>query len=178
MYNACVYIFCILHCCLFYITPAFQFREEFFQVRTLDGHLEHLTGVESDDSGHFSKEVGVNCRSKLLELKHFDLCSGALVPDVMHDLLEGALQHVLQLLLCYCIEECLFTLSYLNEKMKGMELGYMEDNRPSPVDNCNHLKQNGTQVHVHLCVHVHIHVLCISMRYCMYTYRSRLVHLR
>ena len=145
----------LLHNYSYTCTSIFQFREEFFQVHTLESHYEHLAHLEDDESGVFSKEVGVNCRSKLLELEHFDLCSGALVPDVMHDLLERVLQHLLRLLRCYCIEEQgLFTLSYLNEKILGFGFGYMEDNRPSPVDKCNHLKQNGTLacVYMYMCM--------------------------
>ena len=69
--------------------------------------------------GVYSKEVGVNCRSELLRLEHFDLRSGALVPDVMFDLLEGLLLHLLCLLLPYCVEEKrFFNLSYLKDKKK------------------------------------------------------------
>ena len=71
------------------------------------------------------------------------MCSGALLPDVMHDLLEGTLQHVLQLLLAYCIDERkYFCIRTLNEKIKCMELGYMEDNCPSQLDHSKHLRQN------------------------------------
>ena len=72
------------------------------------------------------------------------MCSGTLLPDIMHDLLEGVMQHLLQLLFTYCIEEKrYFTLSTLNEKISGIELGYMEDNRPATIDNYKHLRQNG-----------------------------------
>lgn len=84
-------------------------------------------------------------RSILLDLQHFDMCSGALIPDVMHDLLEGALQHITKLLLHYLIDEKqYFTLSHLNSKIGGIELGYMEDNRPSPIAHSEKkLQQNG-----------------------------------
>ena len=111
--------------------------------------MQHCVLVEEDTTGQCSKEYGVNSRSILLDLKHFNMCSGSLLPDVMHDLLEGTLQHVMQLLLSYCIEEKkYFTLQYLNQKIDGIELGYMEDNRPAPVDHCKHLRQNGILIHV------------------------------
>ena len=79
-----------------------------------------------------------------MDLKGFDICSGTLLPDVMHDLLEGTLQHILQLLLSYCSEEKhYFALQTLNSKILGIELGYMEHTRPARVDKCNHLRQNG-----------------------------------
>ena len=113
-------------------------------MRTLESHLHHCDLVEADATGHCSTEYGVNCRSTLLDLNHMDMCSGVLLPDVMHDLLEGTIQHVLQLLLCYCIEDKhYFTLSFLNEKIEGIELGFMEDNRPAVIDQSKHIRQNG-----------------------------------
>ena len=128
-----------------------QFKEEEYTERTLQAHLQHCTLVESDSTGRLSIEHGVNSRSSLLQLVHFDMCSGALLPDVMHDLLEGALQHVLQLLLAYCIEKKrYFTLPMLNAKIEAIELGYMEDIRPAYVDHLRHLRQNGK-----------LHILCL-----------------
>ena len=85
----------------------FQFEEECFELRTLDEHIHQCDIIEDDDGDAVenSKEFGVNSHSVLLELKHFDMCSGALIPDVMHDLLEGALQHLLKLLLHYLMAE-------------------------------------------------------------------------
>ena len=107
-------------------------------------HLDHLRMIESDETGQYSVQCGVNSRSCLLELDNFDLCSGALLPDVMHDLLEGVLQHVLQLLLSHCIEDKhYFSLRDINEQIQGMEFSYVENNRPSLIDNHKHIRQNG-----------------------------------
>ena len=74
----------------------------------------------------------MNHRSILLDLLH--MCSGALLPDVMHDILEGALQYETKLLLQYCIrEKHYFSVSDLNEAIEGMELGYMESDQPAPI---------------------------------------------
>ena len=53
--------------------------------------------------GRNLKEHGINHRSSLLSLNYFDLCGGVLLPDIMHDILEGALQHELKLLLQHCV---------------------------------------------------------------------------
>ena len=79
------------------------------------------------------------------------MCSGALLPDVMHDILEGALQYEVKLLLQYCIREMqYFKVSDLNEAIEGLELGYMETDRPTPItsktiyaQDSNSLKQKG-----------------------------------
>ena len=52
---------------------------------------------------------------------------GSLVPDVMHDILEGALQYEVELMLQFMIDtEKYFTLEELNTRLEHMELGYME----------------------------------------------------
>lgn len=61
--------------------------------------------IETDASGENSTLYGVNCRSVLMELAYFDVCSGALLPDIMHDLLEGVLQYEAKLLLNHMINE-------------------------------------------------------------------------
>ncbi len=38
-----------------------------------------------------------------MDLKFFDVCSGALIPDVMHDVLEGVLQLELKLVLQHIV---------------------------------------------------------------------------
>ena len=83
------------------------------------------------------------------------MCSGALLPDVMHDILEGALQYETKLLLQYCIrEKHYFSVSDLNEVIEGMELGYMESDQPAPITSqtifapcSNSLKQKGMSPH-------------------------------
>ena len=82
-----------------------QFSEENFTLRTVEDHVRKLTELEDDQDGSLSTEYGINMRSCLLDLQYFNLCSGAILPDVMHDVLEGALQYELKLLLQYCVRE-------------------------------------------------------------------------
>ena len=106
-----------------------------------------------EENGEYSKEFGINSRSVLLELEHFDMCSGTLVPDVMHDLLEGSLQHIIVLIIKYLTEEKrYFRLSYLNQRIEEIELGYMEDNRPSKLSKKDKtLRQNGMPMYMYIC---------------------------
>ena len=46
-----------------------------------------------------SKSFGINRLSILNDLKYFDVADGTLLPDVMHDILEGNLQFETKLLL-------------------------------------------------------------------------------
>jgi len=59
--------------------------------------------------------------------RYFHVCDGGLVQDVMHDLLEGALQYELKLMLQYMIRvETYFSLDRLNTRLMNMDMGYME----------------------------------------------------
>ena len=97
----------------------------------------------------YSKEYGINYRTSLMDLKYFDPCSGGLVPDVMHDVLEGVLQREVKLILQHCVNSMkYFRLTQLNGIM---EFGYMEvTNRPTPIQRKTlhstdySLQQNGT----------------------------------
>ncbi len=99
-----------------------------------------------------SVKYGINSTSILNELKHFHTCNGALIPDIMHDVLEGGLQYEAKLILNrFIYEDRYFTLEDLNFKLENFEYGYLDTkNRPSPITretlttrSNNSLKQNG-----------------------------------
>ncbi len=55
------------------------------------------------------------------------MCDGALVPDIMHDVLEGALEYEVKLLLNVFIKkEKYFSLAEFNSRLECMDFGYME----------------------------------------------------
>ena len=79
---------------------------------------------------------------------YFHVCDGTMVPDVMHDVLEGLLQYEIKLMLKVMNN----TESYisLNGRLEFLELGHMESkDRPSQISSTtfqssgNSLKQNG-----------------------------------
>lgn len=120
-----------------HVCAPYQFQYKNFTLRTLEDH-RHQCVVPEEDISNFtenSKEYGVNFHSILMELTYFDVCSGALLPDVTHDLVEGVLQYEGNLLLQHCITDCqYFTVAYLNSVIENIELGYMEaDDRPIPI---------------------------------------------
>lgn len=71
----------------------------------------------------------------ILIVRYFHVCDGVLIPDVMHDLLEGALQYEVKLLLRHFIQtECYFSLDIFNSRLTNLELGYMETkDRPTTI---------------------------------------------
>ena len=67
-----------------------------------------------------------------MELQYFDICSGGLLPDIMHDILEGVLPYEAKLVLQHCIDADYFSFATLSNNLESMELGYMEiANSPS-----------------------------------------------
>ena len=57
----------------------------------------------------------MNRNSVLNKLRYFHVCDGSLLPDIMHDLLEGVLQYEVKFMLNTMIyTEQYFSLSYLN----------------------------------------------------------------
>lgn len=125
--------------------------EKDFQLRDKITHEQHCRLVEEDSSGVASKEYGINRNSILNELTYFHVCDGSMLPDIMHDVLEGVLQYETKLMLqTFVNRKKYFTLEELNSHLENMELGYTESkSRPSLVSHktlnseSNSLKQNG-----------------------------------
>ena len=108
--------------------------------------MRHCAEIETDEEA--STRYGVKRKSLLTQLQYFNICSGALIPDVMHDVLEGVLQYEAKLVLSHITSGCHYiSLSRVNHLLECIELGYMEVcNRPSAVVlnmDDKHLKQNG-----------------------------------
>lgn len=139
---------------------ATHFKESDFELRTPEMYDDQCSLVEGDSHGTHSREYGINRCSMLNQLRYFSFVSGALVPDVMHDLLEGVLLYEVKLLLAQFIsEDCYFTLEQLNHRIESFELGYSEArDRPTQIasttlsSNDNHLKQSGMHICACTCV--------------------------
>jgi len=58
---------------------------------------DQLQTIQDDPSQ--SREFGINQRSILMDIPSFDICSGTLVCDIMHDLFEGLLPYETKLML-------------------------------------------------------------------------------
>lgn len=55
--------------------------------------------LSATDRQHYSLVYGINRRALLSTLTFFDIASGSLIPDIMHDILEGALPLEVKLML-------------------------------------------------------------------------------
>lgn len=81
-----------------------KFTELDFCLRSSAEHLRQCQLLEREDLSssekqHYSTTYGVNRRAEIDKLLFFDVTSGALIPDIMHDILEGALPLELKLML-------------------------------------------------------------------------------
>ena len=120
-------------------------------MRTKDEHEKQCKEVEDDHTNSKSKEYGINHTSILNDLSHFHTSTGALLPDIMHDVLEGGLQYEMKLMLKqFVCEDKYFTIHDLRYRIENFGFGYTDvKNRPSPItmatltNGDNSLKQNG-----------------------------------
>ena len=64
-------------------------------------HQCDLIETIPDLSEHHSTVYGINYRSPLQDLKGFSVAEGGLIPNIMHDILEGALPLELKNMLKY-----------------------------------------------------------------------------
>lgn len=112
-----------------------------------DTHCQDLGGPLHD---HIATTFGIVCNSSLNACKYFHVMEG-LVPDIMHDILEGSLELCLRHMLIHFIHgEKLFTLRILNDRLASIKYGSSEiKNIPtlltaSHLTPDGHLKQSGT----------------------------------
>lgn len=132
--------------------------------------------IDQHDLNDLSVNSGINFNSILNSLQYFNVCSGALLPDIFHDMLEGVLPFELKLLLKYLIyEEQFFSLDDLNCAIESIELGELESlDRPSPIsyqtlrEDGHSLKQQGFSI---MCTHYVYTYMYITLSI-FFTYRN------
>ena len=99
-----------------------QFNPDKILPRTRDHYNEICDMLESYSDlttrKELSKVYGIVYRAGLNKIQHFHVIDG-LPPDIMHDLLEGAVPcEVKCLLQRYIFEEKIFTLAFINSRLK------------------------------------------------------------
>ena len=129
-----------------------QATEDLCKIRSPEEHDEFCDEIEEDPSK--SREHGINSNSVLNDLKYFHVSSGALVPDIMHDMLEGALQYEAKLIMQeFIYNDHYVSLADINSVIENFDFGHSEGKtRPTPISAQtlsnldNSLKQNGTYI--------------------------------
>ena len=95
--------------------------------------MTHCVGLEGSLRDHIATTYGVSRNSILNSLKYFSV-TNCLVPDVMHDVLEGSLQLCTKLVLNqFIVDKKLFTLGLLNQRITSYKYGPAITEKPSSI---------------------------------------------
>lgn len=73
-----------------FVFNAFNIKEDNLTLRTEELYKEHCRGLNGPMHEHISTTFGVTRNGVLNSLKYFHVTRGV-VPDIMHDILEGKL---------------------------------------------------------------------------------------
>lgn len=95
-------------------------RADAQQLRNPKLHLDHVKLALTDHDSY--KKTGVKSDFILDKLAHFTWIE-AMVPDVMHDILEGVAKRELSFILTALIKDKVFSLHHLNEKINKFNYG-------------------------------------------------------
>ena len=153
----------------------FQFVESHFTLRNDERHSYHCRMLDREDLSnadkqHFSLVYGVNRHALLHTLSYFSVVSGALIPDIMHDVLEGALPLEVKLMLkvdltnlcilcalqyfthiyiqVFVIDKNLFSLNYIDDGFKRLNLRSFDGDKPSTLSGVS-LTSHDSNLHQH-----------------------------
>lgn len=127
----------------------FQFYAEDFDPRTRETHRHHISTLNGPLYEYNSTTYGLRGDSLLNKSLYFHVTNG-LVPDIMHDVLEGSLAYEIKELIRYANSEGFCRLGDLNEAMNMFSYGSADRrNKPSPFNasvltsNDHGLRQSG-----------------------------------
>lgn len=141
---------------------------EDFIPRSRQTHADQCALLQGPLCEHFATTYGLTRDSILNSSRYFHVTE-ALIPDAMHDLLEGVLPYETKELIKYFISENVITLKELNSAIESFPyVGSDSKNKPIPISSstlhsADHLlKQTGNTV---MCVHI----LIMLTTYCSYT---------
>ena len=103
-------------------------------LRTREIYNEHCSSLDGPLHQHIATTYGVTSNSVLNTSNFFHVVDG-IVPDIMHDILEGTLQLHLKWLLAYLvIEEKIISLNTLNSRIQSFNYGPADSsNKPTPI---------------------------------------------
>ena len=163
-----------------------NFYEEDFAPRSREMHDRHCQEIETAPNAAVKNDLtttyGINHRSSLCDLGDFDI-TVQLPQDLMHTLLEGAVQYELRHMLLYYITDNQFTLAQLNAAIANQDYGYSEvSNKPGPLkesvfrgDERYKLKYNAAQARLFLRLMPFILSSLVSERDTLYDLLTELI---
>ena len=132
------------------LLPITQFLSEAFQPHTRETHANQCASLSGPLHEHFATTYGLH-RDSILNTSHYFHVTEGLIPDIMHDLLEGCLAYEVKELLKHLINSSIITLAELNSSMASFPYtGSDARNKPTPLSSTtmsssdHSLKQTGT----------------------------------
>lgn len=96
-----------------------QFVAEAFQRRTAAIHHQHCASLHKSNHDHFATTYGIHFNSILNESHYFHDTNG-MVPDVMHDVLEGVAPYEVKEMIKFYTSNGFFTLTELNNRIESL----------------------------------------------------------
>ena len=109
--------------------------------RTRETHARHIEGLDGPLRNHISTTYGINFDSLLNSTRYFHVTDG-LVMDIMHDVLEGALQYEVKELLKYLIDNNYCTLRSINSKIASFPYNGSDITTKPTVITADHLRSS------------------------------------
>lgn len=104
-----------------------------FEPRTRETHSSHCEMLGGAFHDHYATTYGIHRDSIVKESRYFHVTDG-LVPDVMHDVLEGVVPFGTKELLKHLIHTKVLTLSELNNALDSFPYGKSDlPNKHSPI---------------------------------------------
>lgn len=98
-------------------------------MRTKDSYNAQVSSVSGDSS--LCSVYGIKECSPLNKLNHYHVIDG-LPSDISHDLFEGLVPEVLEHVIRYCVQNQIFSLEYLNDRIANFPYGNVDKpNKPS-----------------------------------------------
>ena len=122
-HSPCIYIYVMYQ----------KFLSEAFEVRTRATHANHCSDLGGHLHDHYATTYGLHRDSSLNSLRYFHVTEG-LIPDIMHDCLEGCVHYEMKELLKYLSSTRILSLSTINNLIQSFPyMGPDARNRPSPI---------------------------------------------
>ena len=102
-------------------------------MRTRETHAHQCSDLNGPLHNHYATAYGLHRDSALNTLRYFHVTEG-LIPDIMHDCLEGCVQYELKELLRHFNTEEILSVIAINNAIHSFPLmGSDARNRPAPI---------------------------------------------
>lgn len=124
------------------------------KLRTIEHHNQQIEKINDLTKIDFKATTGIDRYCALNDLQYFHMIS-SMVPDIMHDILEGTAPFLLKHLFEYFISEKVFSEKQINDKIQYFDYGRKKSKHiPSTIGlQKRSLGQNATQM---LCLLQHL----------------------